>query len=466
LKRRKAVREERILWSPQRKQAEALKNSAFELLYGGAAGGGKTDFLLVDYIGFVNEWRQHWRGILFRQTYPELDAIIQRAQELYLPLGAVWNRSAKVFTFPTGSVLYLRFLENENDVIRYQGQSYTWAGFDEAGNYPTDYVWKYMISRLRSAAGAPCYIRGTANPGGRGHMWLKTRFIDGREPGKIYRVPINQRGHYTTRCFIPSRVTDNRALLDHDPGYVTRLELLPHYLRRALLEGDWDIFAGQVFDEFRRDLHVVKPCALPAEEWYRFYALDWGYAAPYAIVKVAVNRYGRMVQYGEIYGCETGEANKGARKGASVAAAEAWADAVKEGVTVMVADPANWNKVDHHPAPAEYFEQAGFFMERGNHDRVPGWLAIHERLNQRDGQGRPMLQFFETCPHTIRTLPALTPDRNHPEDVDSKLEDHLADALRYAVMSDYAINPRSVFRRRHYAEAKPARYKVLEYNNF
>ena len=358
-------------------------------------------------------------------------------------------------------------MENENDVIRYQGQSYTWVGFDEVGNYTSDYAWKYMISRLRSAAGAPCYIRGTANPGGRGHMWLKTRFIDEREPGKIYKIPVSADGtKYTTRCFIPSRVTDNRALLDNDPGYVTRLELLPGYLRRALLEGDWDIFAGQVFDEFRRDVHVVKPCALPADDWYRFYGLDWGYTAPYAIVKLAVNRYGRVVQYGEIYGCEPGEANKGARKGASVAAAEAWADAVKEGVTVMVADPANWNKVDDHPAAAEYFEQAGFLMEKGNHDRVPGWLAIHERLQQRDEQGHPMLQFFETCLHTIRTLPALAPDRNHPEDVDSKLEDHLADALRYAVMSDYAVNPLSVFRRRHYAAAPPPRYDVLDYNHF
>jgi hypothetical protein len=462
------VSRERVIWSPQRKQAEALKNNSFELLYGGAAGGGKTDFLLADYLGFANEWRSQWIGILFRQTYPELDAIIQRARELYLPLGAYWNKSAKMFTFPTGSRLYLRFLENENDVIRYQGQNYTWVGFDEVGNYPTDYVWKYMMSRLRSAAGAPCYIRGTANPGGKGHMWLKARFIDNREPGKIYRIPMETRRgmRYTTRCFIPSRVTDNRALVENDPEYMTRLEMLSEYLRRALLDGDWDIFAGQVFDEFRRETHVVKPSALPGGEWHRFYSLDWGYAAPYAIVKLAVDRYGRMVQYGEIYGCAPGEANKGIKKGASEAAAEAWADAVKEGVTEMVADPANWNKVDSQPAPAEYFERAGFRMERGNHDRVPGWLAIHERMKQRDEQGRPMLQFFDTCLHTIRTLPALTPDRNHLEDVDSKLEDHLADALRYGVMSDSAVNPQSVFRRRHYTRAEPVRYKVLEYNNF
>jgi hypothetical protein len=456
---------ERVIWSPQRKQAEALKNNSFELLYGGAAGGGKTDFLLTDYLGFANEWRERWTGILFRQTYPELDAIIQRARELYLPLGAVWNKSGKTFEFPTGSKLYLRFLENEKDVIRYQGQSYTWVGFDEVGNYPTDYVWKYMMSRLRSAAGAPCYIRGTANPGGKGHMWLKARFIDGREAGKIYKIPIQTREgvRYTTRCFIPSLVTDNRKLLENDPGYVTRLELLPGYLRRALLEGDWDVFAGQAFDEFRRETHVVKPYALPAGEWHRFYSFDWGYAKPFSLGKWAVNGEGRMVRYGEWYGCDTNEMNTGIRLGAEEVAAKAWAMAIQEGVCEMVADSAMWSKEDAGPSIADKFKAAGFRMIPANKDRLNGLAMLHQRMITKGADGRPMLLIFDHCHAFIRTIPALTPDPTHLEDIDSKLEDHVYDEARYAVMSRFAKNPASALRRQYgqWGLRSPAKWDPL-----
>jgi hypothetical protein len=450
----------RVLWSPQKKQARALANSAFELLFGGAAGGGKSDFLLADYVSNVNEWREAWRGVLFRRTYPELETMIARAKELYLPLGAIWNKAEKTFTFPTGSKLQMRFLESDDDVTRYQGQEYTWVGFDELGNYPTDYCWKYMMSRLRSAKGAPCYIRGTANPGGRGHGWIKHRFIDGREPGKIYRI-----GGTITRCFISSRLQDNRILAEKDPDYIKRLEMLPDYLRRALLEGDWDVFAGQVFDEWRRERHVVKPHALAAGAWVRFYALDWGYGAPYAIVKLAADREGRIRQYGEIYGCVPEQPNTGVKKRASEVAAEAWDDAIKEGVTDIIADPSLWTKDNGDElAVIEYFEKAGFRAARGYNPRVPGWLAVHERLQQEDENGRPLLQIFDNCPHTIRTIPLLTPDKNHPEDIDSKLEDHLADALRYGVTSDFAVNPLSALRRQNaaYRTRRPKRHNVLD----
>ena len=450
----------RILWSPQEKQARALANSAFELLFGGAAGGGKSDFLIADFVSNVNEWREAWRGVLFRRTYPELETIIARAKELYLPLGAVWSKVEKTFTFPTRSQLQMRFLESDDDVTRYQGQEYTWVGFDELGNYPTDFCWKYMMSRLRSAKGAPCYIRGTANPGGRGHGWIKNRFIDGKEPGKIYRI-----GKTITRCFISSRLQDNHVLIEKDPDYVKRLEMLPGYLRRALLEGDWDVFAGQVFDEWRRNRHVVKPHALPAGAWFKFYALDWGYSRPYAIIKLAADREGRIRQYGEIYGCEPGQPNTGVKKKASEAASEAWQDAIKEGVTDMVADPALWSKESGDDlAVIEYFEQAGFRTVRGYNARVPGWLAIHERLKQNDENGRPLLQIFSVCYNTIRTIPLLTPDKNHPEDIDTKIEDHLADALRYGVTSDFAVNPATALRRQNgrHREKQARRYSVID----
>jgi hypothetical protein len=451
----------KILWSPQPKQSKALSCPAFEMLYGGAAGGGKTDFLLIDFLGLLPKWGKDWQGIIFRRTFSELEEMIKRAKELYTPIGGEWVSGHKLFQFPNGALVRFSYLERDNDVTRYQGHQYTWVAFDELGNYRTDYPWRYMISRLRSPAGAPCYIRGTANPGGVGHAWIKARFIDGFTPGKIYRL--DEGGIEITRCFIPSTLDDNEILMRNDPGYVQRLKLLPDYLYRALRHGDWDVFAGQVFDEFRRDLHVVKPFALPQEAWYKFYAFDWGYQAPYALVKLAVNGDGKIVQYGEMYGCREGETNKGVRQPSREIAAAAWRHAAAEGVTEIICDPACWAKQDDHPSPAESLIEAGFRAMPADHERVPGWAALHERFKLTDEYGRPMLQIFDTCRHTIRTLPVLTPDPHKPEDVDSSLEDHLADALRYGVMANYSKYPPAQVRRNPAAAKK---YDVLADNNF
>ncbi|MDR0731535.1 MAG: terminase family protein [Treponema sp.] len=443
--------ERNILWEPHPKQAEALKSAAFELLYGGAAGGGKSDFLLMDFLGGVNRWNGDWLGILFRKTYPELEALIRRAKQLYLPLGAVYHEQKKNFTFPNGAELWVRPLERDDDVTKYQGQQFTWAGFDELGNYASDYCWRYLISRLRSAAGAPCYIRGTANPGGRGHAWIKNRFIDGFEPGKVYRVPVDPEHPEvtTTRCFIPARLGDNPSLTANDPGYRTRMGLLPGRMRRALLEGDWDIFAGQVFDEWRRERHVVKPFALEPGQWKTFYSLDWGFARPFSLGKWAVNGEGRMVRYGEWYGCSPAEMNTGLKLGAEEAAAKAWGWAVREGVTECVADGAMWSKEDKGPSVAEKWMKAGFTMIRADKDRMNGLAMFHQYLMNTGEDGRPMLLVFDHCVDFLRIIPTLTPDPGNPEDVDTALEDHIYDEARYALMSRFAHNPADALRRQH-----------------
>ena len=450
------------LWSPQKRQAQALANNSFELLYGGAAGGGKSDFLLIDFLAGCNEWRQAWKGILFRRTYPELESIIDRAKQLYIPLGAIWKQAERTFYFPTGSKLQFRFLERDDDVTRYQGQEYTWIGFDELGNYPTDYCWRYMISRARSAAGAPCYIRGTANPGGPGHAWIKTRFIDGREPGKIYKTKDG-----LTRSFVKALIQDNKKLMDNDPNYLKRLEMLPSHLRRALLEGDWDIFAGQVFDEFRRERHVVKPFPLKPGQWKRFYSLDWGFAKPFSLGKWAVNAEGRMVRYGEWYGCAKHESNTGIRMGADEASAIAWGHAIAEGVTECVADGAMWNKNDDGPSTAEKWEAAGFKMIRADKDRVNGLMQFHQQMITTDEEGKPMLCIFDHCVDFIRTIPALTPDPNNPEDINTKLEDHIYDESRYAIMSEFAKFPGRALRKQNgswnFSAQRGANYDPMEY---
>jgi hypothetical protein len=437
-----------VLWKPTYKQSLALSCSAFEMLFGGAAGGGKSDFLLLDaYAGGV-KYGRHWRGILFRRTYGELEELLKRAAEIYRPLGGRFVSKNKTYMFPNGASIRFSYLVKDNDVLLYQGHQYTWVGFDELGNYPTDFAWRYMISRCRSAAGVPCYMRATANPGGVGHAWLKTRFIDGHEPFNTYRA-LETGGAAVTRCYIPSRLEDNPYLMRNDPEYAQRLKLLPPHLYRALRRGDWDIFAGQVFSEFRNELHVVKPFALAPGEWKKFYALDWGYQSPFSLGKWAVNGDGRMVRYGEWYGCSKDEANVGIQLDPKKAAAQAWAMAVLESVTEVVADTSMWNKVSDDPSAAEEWEKTGFTMIQADKDRKNGLLIFHQRLKTRGYDNLPMLLVFDHCVDFIRTIPTLTPDPSNPEDVNTKLEDHIYDESRYAVMSGFAHNPATWLRKQN-----------------
>ena len=425
-----------ILWKPQPKQQLALSCPAFELFYGGAAGGGKSDFLLADFLAGCNEGRGAWRGILFRRTYKELEELIIRAKELYIPLGAHYQKTENVFTFPTGSFLRLRYLERDDDVGSYQGHQYTWCGFDELGNYATDYCYLYMISRLRSAAGLKCYMRATGNPGGVGHSWIKMRFIDGKKPNTIYTDEMGR-----SRCFIPSLLDDNRILMKNDPEYEKNLTLLPRYLYEALRCGNWDIVAGAAFEEFRREAHVIEPFALDSGQWFKFCSMDWGYAKPFSIGWWAVNSEGRMIRYRELYGCEKGEANKGVKKSASEVAKEAYSLSVAEGVTVMVADPAVWSKTDKEASIAEKFESAGWKMIKANNERINGKMQLHQLLKTKGEDGKPMLLVFDTCFDFIRTIPLLLPSKTHPEDIDTAMEDHIYDETRYAIMSEYARQP-------------------------
>lgn len=425
-----------ILWEPQPKQALALSCPAFELFYGGAAGGGKSDFLLADFLAGCNEYRSAWRGILFRKTYKELEELIIRAKELYVPLGAKYNKTDNVFTFPTGAFLRLRYLERDEQVEHYQGHQYTWVGFDELGNYATDYCYLYMISRLRSAKGVKCYIRATGNPGGVGHNWVKKRFIDGKKTNTIYT---DTQGR--TSCFIPSLLDDNVILMKNDPDYEKNLSLLPKYLYEALRLGNWDIIAGSAFEEFKREEHVIKPFMLSSGVWFKFCSMDWGYSKPFSVGWWAVNNEGRMIRYRELYGCENEEVNKGVKKSALEVAKETYELSIPDGVNVMVADPAVWSKIDKGASIAEKFESVGWKMIKANNDRINGKMQFHQMLKEKGEDGKPMLLVFENCYDFIRTIPLLLPSKIHPEDIDTAMEDHIYDETRYAIMSSYAKQP-------------------------
>jgi hypothetical protein len=211
---------------PNKRQAIALSmRRVKELFYGGARGGGKSLYLLMDFLSGVNERGGGWNGILFRQTFAQLDDMFRQARLLYFPFGAEERKAESRFVFPNGAQITFRYLEHDDDVLEYQGHNYTWIGFDELGNYRSGYVRDFMMMCLRSATVSQerLRIRGAGNPGGYGHKWLKKRFIDGYEPCKVYsrRVGIDRHGNdiTITQAYVPALVYDNTALMENNPQY-------------------------------------------------------------------------------------------------------------------------------------------------------------------------------------------------------------------------------------------------------
>jgi hypothetical protein len=432
-------------WEPQPRQAQALACPAFELFYGGAKGGGKSDFLLGDFLAGVEEYGEAWKGIIFRRTYKELEEIIARSREIYGKYpGATYTASGereKTWIFPTGAALKFRHLESDLDVGGYQGHQYTWIGFDELSEFPSPGPYIFMLSCARSAAGAPCYVRATGNPGRPGHGWIKARFIDPAKPFAIYRDPETD----LTRCYIPARLEDNTRLMENDPDYEKRLLLLPMHLRKAFRLGDWDVIVGQVFLEFRWERNTIDRQPLDAT-WGKFSALDWGYAKPFSLGKYAVNQDGRVIRYGEWYGCDPHDYNVGLRMGAREVAKKWWSQCIDDGITVIVADPACWSKDDDNPSIAETFESVGFTMVKANNDRHNGLQKLHDLMQVTGLDGKPMFLVTRNCTAWIRTVPNLTADPRDPEDIDTNLEDHPFDETKYALMSEYIQNPRRLIR--------------------
>lgn len=580
-----------VIWKPQPRQERALTCPAYLILYGGAAGGGKSDFLLADFLRGVPHGADH-RGVLFRKSYRELEEIVLRSKDLYYAIGGEYSKSELTWTFKGGSTLKFRHLESDDDVHKYQGHQYcvqvdtpikmgdgsvkaikdiqigeevmtlegprkvtdtvepyeapcveidnygrkqihpvwhpiltskgkwdsyndlpgqgiqrmqigrhepfirdggkaythpytgekrlsdssfieteaciapcgdkmvaditvdkvnhyisdngfisknSYAAFDEITNWATDYCFIYIMSRVRSAKGISCSVRLAGNPGGKGHSWVKHRFIDGKTPEKVYIDPVTK----ISQTFIPAKIQDNYILMKNDPEYINRLKMLPIHLQKALLDGDWDVFAGQVFEEFRREKHVIEPISLPPG-WRKYCALDWGYAKPFSIGWYAVTTEGRVIRYREWYGCEYDKPNTGIKMDPKSVAQQAWLMSAGDGVDTMVADPACWisngmqTRDGQEVTIARYFKEVGFVMVKGVNNRINGKMRFHELLKTEGWDGRPMFQVFSTCINFCRTIPILTVDPKRPEDIDTDLEDHIYDETRYAIMSDLA----------------------------
>ncbi len=427
-----------VVWAPQIGPQKALIDCPFPLvMFGGSRGGGKTDGILGKFGIGAETYGKQFNAVFFRREMPQQDDLIERAKEIFLPLGAQWADQKKTFTFNAGARVRFRPLENIADAEKYQGQSLSHACVEEAGNYADPAPIDRLFGCLRSSAGIPVQLILTCNPGGVGHQWLKSRFIDPAPAGMqplSWKLPNGKEIRYV---YIPSRVTDNKILLHNDPGYVDRLYLTGSpELVRAWLFGDWNVTVGAYYPEFGVQ-HIHAPCELP-EHWLRFRAIDWGSSRPFSVGWYAVSDgilpiFGKntLIKYREWYGSSA--PNVGLKMlAADVATGINARTHISEKIVYTVADTSMFDQ-DGGPSLAETFARNGVSLRPADKRRIPGWNELRARLQGQDS--KPGLVFFSTCTETIRTLPGLQHDTHRPEDVDSDSEDHAADETRYAIMS-------------------------------
>ena len=420
---------------PNPRQQEFFRSHARHTAYGGARGGGKS-------------WAMRRKLVMLAIRYPNLRLLLLRRslQELrenhLLPLQsdlfgyAEYKKDERAFLFPNGSRLVLGYCDSDADVLQYQGAEYDVIGFEEATHFKEDWIVFISTSLRTTKTYFLPRIYYTCNPGGVGHAYIKRLFVD-----QIFREGEDAADY----VFIPASVYDNTALMQADPQYVKRLEALPEHKRRAHLLGDWNVYEGQVFEELRNDpahysdrlyTHVIDPFQPPAA-WRRYRSFDFGYAKPFSVGWWVKDGDGRLYRILELYGCAPREANVGVRWTPEeifreIARIEREHPFLAGHTVTGVADPAIWD-ASRGESIAETGERCGIYFERGDNRRIAGWMQLHNRLDF-DARGVPMLYIFRTCREFLRTVPLLQYSRTHPEDVDSELEDHIADEVRYLCM--------------------------------
>ena len=423
-------------------QTDFLSAGERDVLYGGAAGGGKSFALLADPLRFCHN--PNHRGLLLRRTLDELTELIDKSRQLYPKAfpGAKFRESKSTWVFPSGATIWFTYLDKDKDVTRFQGQAFNWIGIDEITQYPTPYVWDYLRSRLRATdpeLQQHLYMRCTANPGGVGGWWVKKTYIDGVEPNKSFPAfDIETKkeflwppGHEKAgqplflRKFVPARLTDNPYLMA-DGQYEAMLRSLPEVERKRLLEGDWDVAEGAAFPEFSRSRHVVEHFELPTN-WPRIRAADYGYASPSCVLWGAIDWDNNIWVYRELY--------------AKHLTAEELADKILEAEELdpqphyTVLDSSCWNKTGFGPSIAETMMRVGVRWTPSDRNRIQGKMELHRRLANDPYTEEPRLRIFSSCQNIIKQMAGIPLSKSNSEDVDTKAEDHAYDALRYMVMT-------------------------------
>lgn len=471
----------------------------FEVFFGGARGGGKTDGMLGEWASHADLYGGDAIGLMVRRTRTELSETIERSKILFTPLRAKWEAQEKQWRFPNGARLKFAYLENDSDADGYMGHSYTRVYVEEIGNFPREAPVLKLMATLRSAKGVPTGFRATGNPGGIGHAWVKARYVNMGPNGWVvkkfpFKNPFNGETIYRDRVYIPSRLSDNKILMDNDPNYVAGLQMQASpELVKAWLEGNWDITAGAAYEKLDRSKHIIRPFEIP-KHWTKFTSLDWGTAKPYAhgwftvpdedLILKAKDGYperliykGSIIQYREYYGWN-GKPDEGIRHESwqvaqIIAAIETGIDtdlflerirngencandiaSIQRGmrrdrkggdlehIDYRIGDSAMWAEHDG-PSIAENmqrsFAECGLEcagMEQSRKDRIANYQEMRNRISVTDGDEKPGFYTFPNCEHFWRTVPDLQLDQLHPEKgPDTKQEDHINDMVVYGLVS-------------------------------
>ena len=418
----------------QPKQTLFLKDKHRHIAYGGARGGGKSwavrtksKLLAFRYPGI--------KILIVRKTYKELQN--NHIEQLTAELAgfAKYNRSDKMFRFPNGSTISFGYCANEGDLGQYQGAEYDVVFIDEAGQLQESWIRKINLC-VRGTNGFPKRTYYTLNPGGPGHAYFKRVFVD-----RNFNPDEDPDDYF----FIQAKVEDNKALMDTQPDYLRELENLPPTLRAAWKDGRWDVYEGQFFEDFRDDpehyqdrrwTHVIEPFEIP-DGWTICRSYDFGYGKPFSCAWWAVDYDGTIYRIMELYGC-TRTPNEGVKwtpdkQFEEIHKTEMQHPWLKGKSIIGVADPAIWD-ASRGESVADTAARYGVFFTPGDNERIAGWMQCHYRL-QFDEDGYPRMYVFNTCRAFIRTIPTLIYDEHRAEDLDTKMEDHVADEWRYFCMS-------------------------------
>ncbi len=418
----------------QPKQTLFLKDKHRHIAYGGARGGGKSwavrtksKLLAFRYPGI--------KILIVRKTYKELQN--NHIEQLTAELAgfAKYNRSDKMFRFPNGSTISFGYCANEGDLGQYQGAEYDVVFIDEAGQLQESWIRKINLC-VRGTNGFPKRTYYTLNPGGPGHAYFKRVFVD-----RNFNPDEDPNDYF----FIQAKVEDNKALMDTQPDYLRELENLPPTLRAAWKDGRWDVYEGQFFEDFRdvpehykdrRWTHVIEPFEIP-DGWTICRSYDFGYGKPFSCAWWAVDYDGTIYRIMELYGC-TRTPNEGVKwtpdkQFEEIHKTEMQHPWLKGKTIIGVADPAIWD-ASRGESVADTAARHGVFFTPGDNERIAGWMQCHYRL-QFDEDGYPRMYVFNTCRAFIRTIPLLIYDEHKVEDLDTTMEDHVADEWRYFCMS-------------------------------
>ena len=440
-----------VVWAPQPgPQTALLQCPIFEVFYGGARGGGKTDGMIGDWLQHSSLYGENAIGIFVRRNRTQLSEVISRTKQIFKKLRATYNEKHSEWRMENGARLRFVYLERDSDAENYQGHNYTRVYIEEVTNFPAPGPINKLRATLRSGVGVPVGLRLTGNPGGPGHNWVKARYINPGKEGYIVvaETDVVELSNGDTievkleRVFIPSVIRDNPRLLDGQPTYILQLKQTgSEALVRAWLEGDWDMIQGAYFDDFSLDRHVLSRTIEFPQHWTRFRAFDWGSAKPFSVgwYVVADGKSlgfpeGALIKYREFYGWN-GKPNEGLKMsafavGQAVRTMDLEEASLGHNIAYGLADPSIFAE-DGGPSIAEAMIGAGTVWARADNKRIPGWQQMHQRFQANP----PMLYITENCEHTIRCISSVQHDVDKPEDLDTEGEDHAVDETRYAVNS-------------------------------